>query len=133
LSRQFVYEHWDLAINFSKTALPFLSSLSLICELCLMPSARLFITVAEDRFWNRYNTMLRDPNSILKMMDGAYIVEPATIRFELYNVASESNRVAWMYARSRIRFVLDEVAEFKYSRRKNSTGGEKAASTVKLN
>ena len=69
--------------------------------------------------------MLRDPNSILRMMDVADIVEPATIRIELYNVASESNRVAWMYARSRIRYGLDEVADFKYSRRKKLNRGRK--------
>jgi hypothetical protein len=69
--------------------------------------------------------MLRDPKSIFRMMDGAYIIEPATIRFELYNVASDSDRVAWMYARSRIRYGLDEVADFKYSRRKKLNRGAK--------
>jgi hypothetical protein len=67
--------------------------------------------------------MLRDPKSILRMMDGAYIVQPATIIFELFNVTSNSDRVAWMYARSRIRYDLDKVAEFKYSRRKELNRG----------
>ena len=44
------FEHWDLGNNFSKTALPFLSSLSLICELCLKSSAHLNITIVKDRF-----------------------------------------------------------------------------------
>ena len=57
--------------------------------------------------------MLRDPNSILRIKYVADIVQPATIAFELYNAASNSDRVAWMYARSRIRYDLDEVAEFK--------------------
>ena len=69
--------------------------------------------------------MLRDPMSIFRMMDGAYIVEPATIIFELFNVTSNSDRVAWMYARSRIRYDLDKVAEFKYSRRKELNRGRK--------
>ena len=69
--------------------------------------------------------MLGDPKSILRMMDGAYIVEPATIIFELYNAASNSDRVAWMYASSRIRYDLDEVAEFKYSQRKGLNRGRK--------
>ena len=69
--------------------------------------------------------MLRNPNSILRIKDVADIVQPATITFELYNAASNSDRVASMYARSRIRYDLDKVAEFKYSRRKELNRGRK--------
>ena len=38
--------------------------------------------------------MLRDPKSIFRMKDGADIVQPATITFELYIAVSKSERVA---------------------------------------
>ena len=45
-------------------------------------------------------------------------VEPSAVRFELYNGASDSDRVAWMYASIRIRYGMHDITNFKYSGRK---------------
>ena len=67
------------------------------------------------------------------MVHRADVVEPVAVRFELNYVASNSHRVAWVYARSRIRYGLHEVADFKHSRRKVlNRGGGKAAAAVKI-
>ena len=62
--------------------------------------------------------MLRDPESILRMVHRADIVDPAALQFELSNCANNSNRVPWVYPRCRIRNRLHEVADFKHSGRK---------------
>ena len=62
--------------------------------------------------------MLRDPESILRMVHRADIVDPAAVQFELSNCANNSNRVPWVYPRCRIRYGLHEVADFKHSGRK---------------
>ena len=48
--------------------------------------------------------MLRDPDMISFVVHRADVVHLAAVQFELNNVAGNSDRVAWMYARSRIRY-----------------------------
>ena len=62
--------------------------------------------------------MLRDPKSISRIMNRANIVKPPPFDFELYDSASNSDRVSRMYARSRVRYGMHDLADFEYSRRK---------------
>ena len=62
--------------------------------------------------------MLRDPKSISRIMNRANIVTPTAFDFELYNRASNSDRVSRMYARSRVRYGMHDLADFEYSRTK---------------